>query len=74
MITGVLQILGATGLIVGLWFPWAALISSAGLSILMFLGVCVRIKIRDTFAQSSPAFIYMLLNGWLFFRLVAERH
>lgn len=62
----VLEILGATGLLVGLKFNLILLISSLGLSLLMLAGVLVRIKIKDTIWISLPAFFYMVLNGFVF--------
>lgn len=65
-ITGVLEILGALGLILGLKYKLVLMISAAGLSLLMLLGFAVRIKIKDSFVQSFPAFFYMLLNFYIF--------
>ena len=67
---GAFQLLGAAGLVAGLWMPWAGLVASAGLAVMMLLGVGVRVKIRDSFAQTLPALFYMVLNGWLFLRLL----
>jgi hypothetical protein len=65
-LTGALEILGALGLLLGLKFKIILMISSAGLALLMFLGFGVRIKIKDSFIQSFPAFFYMLLNFYIF--------
>jgi uncharacterized membrane protein len=46
---------------------WAVYLGSGGLALLMFLGFIVRIKIRDGFLRSSPAFIYMIINLIIFF-------
>jgi len=67
---GILQLLGAVGLCVGLKMHWAALAASGGLALLMLLGVGVRLKIRDTFVQTTPATFYFLLNAWLFVSLL----
>lgn len=64
--TGVLEVLGAIGLLLGLKYKLVLMISAAGLSLLMFLGFGVRIKIKDSFVQSLPAFFYMLLNFYIF--------
>ena len=68
-LTGYLQLAGAIALLLGFFFKPLALVGSAGLAILMFLGLRVRIKIKDTLLQSTPAFFYMLLNGYLFWLL-----
>ncbi len=64
---GALQILGAIGLIVGLYTPWIGQFSAGGLALLMLCGVVVRIKIKDTVIQTLPAFAYMVLNAYLAF-------
>ena len=67
LMISILQILGGTGLIVGLQIHPILLISSAGLSILMLFGFGVRLKIRDSFWQSLPALSYFILNSYLFY-------
>lgn len=64
--TVVLEILGALGLLVGLKFYFILMISSLGLALLMFAGVIVRIKVRDSVWISFPAFFYMVLNAYIF--------
>ncbi|KRP37411.1 MAG: hypothetical protein ABS34_02860 [Opitutaceae bacterium BACL24 MAG-120322-bin51] len=66
LLTGYLQILGATGLLLGLLAsPAIGLIASIGLSVQMLLGFCVRIRIRDNIGQCLPSFIYMWINAGL---------
>ena len=66
----ILQFLGATGLIVGLKFNPILIISSLGLALLMFSGVIVRIKLKDSFWVSIPALFYMGLNAYVFFNSI----
>jgi len=68
-LTGVLQILGALGIGIGFWWPVLQLLSTLGLTLLMLLGFSVRLKIRDTFLQSFPAFFYFILNLYLSYLL-----
>jgi hypothetical protein len=65
-LTAILEILGALGLLVGLLFDSILLVSSGGLALLMFLGVIVRLKIKDGLLASSPAIFYFFLNLYLF--------
>ncbi len=65
-LTGVLEILGAIGLIVGFSFKPILLLSSAGLSTLMLLGVVTRIRVKDPWFQILPAFILMVVNIFIF--------
>jgi hypothetical protein len=67
LMTSILQILGGTGLIIGLQIHPILLISSAGLSILMLFGYGVRLKIKDSFRQSLPALCYFTINSYLFY-------
>lgn len=62
-----LQLLGALGLLVGLKLLPILLISAGGLAVLMFMGVIVRIKIKDKLWLSLPALFFMLLNAYIFF-------
>lgn len=67
LLTIVLEILGALGLLIGLWYKPLLLLSSGGLALLMFLGVIVRIKMKDSLWISLPAVFYMGLNAYIFF-------
>jgi hypothetical protein len=71
--TGVLQILGSVGLFTGMILSSSlAMAALAGLSLLMFLGVMVRIKIRDPWPAIMPALLYSVLCGYLFFKLLSN--
>ncbi|MFK7833124.1 MAG: DoxX family protein [Winogradskyella sp.] len=66
VLTGVLQLLGGTGLLLGLYMlPALAFAASLGLTILMFLGFSVRLKIKDGFLESAPSLIFAILNLYL---------
>lgn len=66
LLTVMLELLGATGLLFGLLFNPFLVISSGGLALLMFFGVGVRIKIKDSLWVSLPAVFYLILNSYLF--------
>ena len=66
-LTTVLELLGAVGLLVGLKIPLILLISAGGLGLLMFLGVAVRVKVKDSLAISLPALFFMILNFYIFY-------
>ena len=68
-ITGVLQLIGAAGLLIGFYYnPTLLLISSIGLALLMLAGFSVRMKIKDNFVKSSPAFIFAVINLFIAFK------
>ena len=65
ILTGVLQLLGSAGLMVGFLLPVIGLLASGGLAIMMFVAFLVRMKIRDGFIESAPSLLFLLLNGWV---------
>lgn len=67
VLTAILEILGALGLLVGLKIHLILVVSAAGLAVLMLLGVAVRIKVRDKLWVTLPALFFMLLNAYIFF-------
>lgn len=66
LLTAVLEIAGALGLLAGLRINSILLISSGGLAILMFFGALVRLKVKDSLWASLPALFYMVLNSYIF--------
>lgn len=66
-ITGFFQIVGALGLLVGLSIPKIGMFAALGLTILMILGFIVRLKIKDSFLQALPSFIFIWINLYLFY-------
>jgi len=67
LLTIILEILGAVGLLIGLLFKPILLISSGGLAILMLLALMIRIKSKDSLLISLPALFYMILNACIFY-------
>ena len=64
---GCLQLLGGLGLLAGFVWQPLLILASGGLSILMLIGFGVRLKMKDGFWESTPSFIFMLLNGYICF-------
>lgn len=65
---GVLQLCASLGLLLGLEVPSVGWAAAAGLTFMMLLAVGVRIRIKDSLPQTSQALLYLLLNGWLFWK------
>lgn len=63
---GFLELIGGLGCIIGIKYPTLLLLSSAGLTVLMLLGVLVRLKIKDSFILILPAAILMIVNAYIF--------
>lgn len=63
----ILEIVGALGLLAGIWYKPLLLVASGGLALLMFLGVIVRFNLKDSLYITIPALFYMLLNAYIFY-------
>jgi uncharacterized membrane protein YphA (DoxX/SURF4 family) len=60
--TGVLELLGAAGLIAGYFIPQLVIAASGGLALLMALGLAVRFRSRSTLPDSLAALAMLLIN------------
>ena len=66
VLTGILQILGSFGLLIGWYFyPVLFIISSSGLALLMLIGFFVRLKIEDSLYVSFPSLFFSIINFFL---------
>lgn len=61
-LTGLLELLGGVGLLVGRFYYPVLALSAGGLALLMFLGIIVRFKTKDPIIQILPAIVLMLIN------------
>ena len=64
-LVGSLQIAGGLGLLAGYAVPLVGQLADAGLALLMFLGACLRKRIKDSLAKTLPAIFYLALNAYL---------
>ena len=64
-VTGVLEILGGLGVLVGLRYRGMAPFAAAGLCVLMLLGALVRLRAGDSPVQAVPAAVLCALNAWI---------
>ncbi|RRO15934.1 DoxX family protein [Flavobacteriaceae bacterium 14752] len=67
LLTVVFEILGAIGLLVGHFLEITLLlnISAIGLTLMMFLGILVRIRVKDGLFVILPAFFFFVLNAYI---------
>ena len=63
--TGVLEVFGGAGLLVGLVRVEVLIVASAGLAFLMFLGVLTRLRVKDPIVEIIPAALLLLANGFI---------
>jgi hypothetical protein len=64
-LVGALQMLGGVGLLAGFAVPLAGQLAAGGLALLMFCGALLRRHIKDSFARTLPALLYLVLNAYL---------
>ncbi|MEI7546403.1 MAG: DoxX family protein [Mycobacteriaceae bacterium] len=60
--TGVLELLGAVGLLVGYLIPPLVIAASGGLALLMALGLAVRFRSKSSLPDSIAALVMLLIN------------
>jgi hypothetical protein len=72
-IVGYLELLGGIGSLIGLTYNPLLILSSAGLTLLMLLGVIVRIKSKDALVLTLPALTLMLINAYILL-IAIENH
>ena len=65
LLTIVLQLLGAVGLLVGLLVSPILIVSSGGLATLMLLGLYIRARTKDSLLASLPAFLLCGMNSYI---------
>jgi hypothetical protein len=70
LLTIVLELLGAAGLLVGVMYNSILIISSGGLAALMLLGLLVRLKSKDSLRVSLPALFFCGLNAYICFKAI----
>jgi uncharacterized membrane protein YkgB len=64
-LVGGLQMCAAIGLLAGLSQPWMGRAAAVGLALMMLVAVGVRIRIKDSLPQTTPALFYLALNAYL---------
>jgi hypothetical protein len=64
-LTGGLEVLGGLGLLAGLLVAEVMVVASAGLALLMLLGVIARVRVRDALLEIVPAAVLMVANLFL---------
>jgi len=65
-LVGLLQIDASIGILIGHYSQVILLISSGGLTVMMFLAVLTRFRIRDPWYMAIPAFLFFALNLFIF--------
>ena len=64
-LTGILEVLGSVGLMLGYFLPQLVVAASGGFTLLMVLGLAIRYRARDSLAEALPAFVALLVNLYI---------
>ncbi len=64
-LVGVLEVIGAAGLIAGYFVPGLTAAASGGLALMMAAGVAVRFRSGDSVGQALQAFAMLVLNAFI---------
>ncbi|SEM93794.1 DoxX family protein [Nonomuraea pusilla] len=62
-VIGALEILGAVGLIAGLWIEALGVAAATGLALLMAGAVASHLRARDTAKQTLPSLVLLILSA-----------
>jgi hypothetical protein len=62
---GVLECLGALGLLAGHFNRPLLIAAAAGLTLLMLLGIATRVRIGDSLVQMLPAAVLLAMNAFV---------
>lgn len=65
VLTAALEIAGALGLLLAPAHHWVIAAAAGGLCALMVAALVVRVRIGDPWYLMLPAFVLLLLNGWI---------
>lgn len=65
-LTGILQVAGSVGLLLGHFFRPLLLLSAGGFTTMMLLAVITRVRIRDPWYDAIPAFSLFAINLFIF--------
>ncbi|WP_390301082.1 DoxX family protein [Gracilimonas halophila] len=67
-LTGISQLVGAGGLLAGLYISILGFLSACGLCLMMVVAFSTRLRVRDSLNQTLPSFFFLLLNGYLAYK------
>ena len=67
---GLCQLFGGFGLLIGLKWPYLALIMSFLLSLMMLSALIVRFKIKDPINRYLPAAFFFVINVYIFINIL----
>ncbi len=61
LVTGIVQIVGVIGLIIGIWYPGVASLSGIWFGIIMIGAAAAHIRVKDPFSKAVPAIVLCIV-------------
>lgn len=61
MVTGVVQVIGAVGILMGIWNPVFRIFSGIWIGITMLVAVFLHVRLKEPFSQSVPALVVLVI-------------
>ncbi len=72
-LTGILEVCGSLGSIIGvIYYLPLLLFSSCGLACLMALGIFTRLRVKDKWHELLPALVLLVLNAYIFYATYSD--
>lgn len=62
LVTGVAQLVGAVGLIIGTWYPVLASLSGIWLGMIMLGAAAAHLRVKDPLRQAVPAVVLCIVS------------
>lgn len=70
-LVGYLELLGGLGQIIGYYYSELLFsVASLGLTVLMFMAVILRTRLRDPFVETLPAVALFMINAYLVYNFI----
>lgn len=72
VVTGIVQLIGCAGLVIGYWYPGVAAWAGVWLGITMIVAFFSHIRVKEPFAKAAPALVTLALSVAVFILFMDE--
>jgi uncharacterized membrane protein YphA (DoxX/SURF4 family) len=62
VVTGLVQLVGAAGLIIGFWYADAVAWAAIWLGVTMLFAILAHLRVKDPFGKTAAAVVFAVLN------------
>lgn len=63
IVTGIIQLIGAIGLVIGYWYPGIAAWAAVGIGVMMLIAVLSHVRVKHTLGKMFPAILNVLISA-----------